>query len=152
MKMDKNISEKLSKLLDVMEVQYSKVLVDHDEKDNVYRVNIQTDEPSIMIGHHGETIGAVQHLLKVLLWKDGGEQFNIVVDVDDYRKRQEDSVVELANRKIDALRESGTEQTFPPMSPFFRRLVHLYIAKDHTDVVSESSGEGDHRYVVIRMK
>lgn len=151
MKLEKTIKEKIILLLEHLGVDFDKVEVSYNEEKEIYRVNIESDEPSLLIGHHGETIGAIQHLLKVLLWKDGGEEFNISVDVDNYRQRQEENVIDLIKKKIDAVRETNREQKFPPMSPYFRRLVHLYIS-EHNDLETESQGDGDHRYVIIRLK
>lgn len=151
MKVEDNIKEKLENLLIKMEIPFSSIDVEFLDDKEVYRANIESEEPSLLIGHHGETIGALQHLLKVLLWKEGGDQFNLILDVDNYRQRQENSVINMIKRKIDQTRETATEQAFPPMSPYFRRLVHLEV-KEHSDLESESKGEGDHRYVVIKLK
>jgi hypothetical protein len=42
----------------------------------------------------------------------------------------------------------------PPMSPYFRRIVHLHIASNESlkDLTTESSGEGDYRQVILRLK
>jgi len=151
MKLEKIIKEKIIMLLEHLEVSFDKLNVSFIKEKEQYRINIESDEPSLLIGHHGETIGAIQHLLKVLLWKEDGEEFNISVDVDNYRQRQEENVIEMIKRKIDAVRETNQEQRFPPMSPYFRRQVHLYIS-EHNDLISESQGDGDHRYVIIRLK
>jgi len=41
-----------------------------------------------------------------------------------------------------------------PMSPYFRRVVHLFIASnpDLQDIVTESIGEGEHRQIVLKLK
>lgn len=150
MQLEDLIKEKTSALLTAMGVIFNGVEVTFMADKKIYRVNIDTEEPSVLIGHHGETIGAVQHVLKVLLWKEvKDEHFNVLVDVDDYRKRQADSVINLVNRKIETLKETGREQTLPPMSPYFRRLVHMHVV-DQDGVVSESYGDGERRYVVIK--
>ena len=78
------------------------------------------------------------------------EDFTIVVDVDNYRKRQEDNVINLAERKVDMARKTTKMQVLPPMSPYFRRVVHLHLTKDQfDDVKTESIGDGDHRQVTI---
>ena len=134
-----------------MEADFNDVSI--KEEDGIYRVNIESDNPSVLIGHHGETIYALQNLLKTLVWKQSNEEnFNIVVDIDDYRKRQEDNVIQLAQRKAEKVRSSGNEESLPPMSPYFRRIVHLYLRENYENLETESYGEGERRKVVIKLK
>jgi spoIIIJ-associated protein len=153
--MDKDqIKETLRKILEdiliKIEVPYSDVEVTTTDS-QTYKVNIKTDDPSVLIGFHGETILALQHLLKVLSWKVIEENFFIFVDVGDYRKRQEVNVLKLAERKVQIAKKTGKDQILPPMSPYFRRVIHLHLTQsDFSDVKTESVGEGDHRQVVVK--
>ena len=140
----------LKDILIKIEVPFSDVEVTTTDS-QTYKVNIKTDDPSVLIGIHGETILALQHLLKVLSWKVIEESFFIFVDVDDYRKRQESNVLKLAERKVQIARKTSKDQMLPPMSPYFRRAIHLHLTQsDFEDVKTESVGEGDHRQVVVK--
>jgi len=147
------LKETLEEILKKLGTNYTKIIINEDEKDS-YLVNIKSDEPSLLIGYHGENIQALQHLLKVLIWKKcESEKFNILVDVDDYRKRQEDNVIALAQRKVDATRKTGRKQILPPMSPYFRRKIHLYcMGAGFDDIETSSEGDGDRRHIVIKLK
>ena len=147
------LKETLEEILKKLGTTYSKIIINEDEKDS-YVVNIKSDEPSLLIGYHGENIQALQHLLKVLVWKKcESEKFNILVDIDDYRKRQEDNVIALTQRKVDAVRKTGRKQILPPMSPYFRRKVHLYcMGAGFDDIETSSEGEGDRRHIIINLK
>lgn len=147
------LKETLEEILKKLGTKYNKVNINEDEKDS-YVVNIKSDEPSLLIGYHGENIQALQHLLKVLVWKKcGTEKFNILVDVDDYRKRQEDNVIALAQRKVDTVRKTGRKQILPPMSPYFRRKIHLHcMGAGFDDIETSSEGEGDRRHIIIKLK
>ncbi|EKD64540.1 MAG: hypothetical protein ACD_50C00349G0002, partial [uncultured bacterium] len=94
MKTESSIEEILENLLIKLGVEFSKITVEKKE-DKTFAVNIESEEASILIGHHGETIKSVQHILKVLCWSNLkiGEDFNVIVDIGDYRKKQEESVV-----------------------------------------------------------
>lgn len=119
----------------------------------VYRIDIASDEASSLIGYHGETVYALQHVLKTIVWKRLGESIFVILDVDGYRKRQEDSVLALAMRKVELARTTLQDQTLPPMSSYFRRIIHLALAKpDFSDITTESTGEGEKRAVVIKVK
>ena len=149
--MEKVIKKTLEEMLLKMEADFNDVSI--KVEDEIYRVNIGSDNPSVLIGHHGETIYALQNLLKTLVWKQGKEEnFNIVVDIDDYRKRQENNVIQLAQRKAEKVKSSGNEESLPPMSPYFRRIVHLYLRENYENLETESYGEGERRKVVIKLK
>ncbi|MBN1258814.1 KH domain-containing protein [Candidatus Peregrinibacteria bacterium] len=146
------IKETLEKLLDILGISYTGVKIKKEEK-NVYYTQIETENSSLLIGWHGETIAAIQHLLKCLLYKQGAKaDAQIVVDVDGYKKRQEESVVRLAERKAEFAIETQKEVVLPPMNPYFRRKVHTHLAespKFKDAVITESTGEDPDRAVKI---
>lgn len=153
MDIEDSLKEILEKLLQLLGTDYKKIVIEEDEKDN-YAINIESDNASILIGYHGENIQALQHLLKVLAWKKtNNEQFNILLDIDGYRKRQEESIINLAQRKVDIARRTGRPQAMPPMSPYFRRRVHLYcMGAGFDDIETLSNGEDETRHIVIKLK
>lgn len=158
-KIEENLQETLADLLQRIGVTFRKFKVEkketvyEDKKYPLYRIDIDTDEASVLIGHHGETMYALQHLLKLVIWKKFNENIFVVVDVDSYRQRQEESVKKIALSKAELARKTKEDQILPPMSPYFRRVVHLYLAeKQFSDIVTESIGEGDNRQVIIRLK
>ncbi|KKU79285.1 MAG: hypothetical protein UY05_C0034G0007 [Candidatus Peregrinibacteria bacterium GW2011_GWA2_47_7] len=62
-------------------------------------------------------------------------------------------IVKIAMRKVDTARKTLTPQTLPPMSPYFRRIVHLALVGDEfSDIITESVGEGDKRAVTIKVR
>ncbi len=152
MEIDKSLNEILETLLTKVEAPFEEIHIEKEKSGDkdLYRINIETEDPSTLIGFHGENIQALQHLLKVIAWKQTQKDFNILLDVDNYRKKQEDNVINLAQRKVEMARKTKKTQVLPPMSPYFRRVVHMYLAEqDYKDIVSESIGEGDHRQVTI---
>lgn len=153
MDIEELLQETLEEILNKLGVQYGKITISQEDKD-VYSLNIQSDNPSLLIGYHGDNIQALQHLLKVLAWKKcNNENFNILVDVDDYRKRQEENVINLTNRKVETLRKIGKAQILPPMSPYFRRKVHLHcMGAGFDDVETLSEGNGEYRHIIIKRK
>lgn len=148
--MEEIISETLQPILELMHMSFTKIDVEALDEEGHYRINVETDEPQLLIGYHGHNLIALQHLLKILLSKKAENSFSITLDVDNYRKRQEESVIQMADQKIDQVRKEGASKKLPPMSPFFRRLVHLHVAKDEfEDLNTYSEGTGNNRSVVI---
>ena len=146
------IKETLEKLLDVLGVSFTGVQI-NKESEKTYYAQIETESSSLLIGWHGETISAIQHVLKCLLWKQGiPSETQVVVDVDGYKKRQEESVIKLAERKAEYAIETQKEVKLPPMNPYFRRKVHLHLAesdKYKDTVTTESVGSEPDRSVKI---
>lgn len=155
--MENIIQDTLAEILKNLHVVFRKFKVAVEkgpaEENTIYRIDIDTDEAAVLIGYHGETIYALQHLLKSLVWKKTDKNVLIVVDVDGYRKRQEENVITIAMKKVEAARKTLEDQVLPPMSPYFRRVVHMALTKPgFADIETESTGEGDHRAVVIKVK
>lgn len=148
------IVDTTGQLLKLLGIPFSEIKVKQDG--DVTRAEVVCDQPSRLIGWHGETLNAVQHLVKSMIrtaQKLERAPF-IVVDVDGYRLMQEDKVRRIAEAKADFVRRTGARVTLPPMSPYFRRVVHMHISSNPalTDLATESVGEGDYRQVVIRLK
>lgn len=146
------IQETIEEILTKLNTPFRKVRLEQMD-DTTYRANIESEEPSLLIGHHGENIHALQNVIRLILWnKEPESKVNVIIDVDNYRKRQEENVINLAERKVENLRKTNETQSLPPMSSYFRRLVHLHLAGKYDDVTTESVGEGDFRYLTIKSK
>jgi spoIIIJ-associated protein len=152
--METLIIETLGQLLKAITIPFESITVRQDG--DVVRVDVICPEPSRLIGWHGETLNALQHLLKSMLRtaKKLERAPFIVVDVDGYRLMQEDKVKKIAEAKADFVRRTGARVTLAPMSPYFRRIVHMHVSStpELQDLTTESVGEGDYRQIVIRLK
>ena len=151
---DSQIQDLLGSLLTHLNLPFSGVTVTKEA--DMLRIDIVSPEPSRIIGWHGETLNALQHLLKSMLRtleKLERAPF-LVLDTDGYRKMQEEKVCKIAEQKADFVRRTGSRIALAPMSPYFRRVVHMYVANNPAlkDLTTESMGEGDYRQIVMRMK
>lgn len=141
-------------MLKFLGVSFSEIEVSEAEKD-LFSINVKSDNASLLIGHHGENIQALQHLIKVLAWEKSKNenQFHVILDIDDYRKRQENNIISLAERKVAILRRTRRPQILPPMSPYLRRKIHLHLmGSGFDDVETISKGEEENRHIVIQLK
>ncbi len=147
---EKQIKKLVCDFLVQLGIDFTDVEVEDKEESN-YHVNVVSEEPSLMIGHHGENLLAMQKIITAMSHKQIGDNIVILFDVDNYRKRQEENVLTIAAQKIKEVQVSKVQSALPPMSPYFRRLVHLYIKENGLDdVTTESIGEGNYRQVVIK--
>lgn len=151
--MEETIQEIFEHLLAALCVDFThtEVMIKQDRDGNdYYYCNVIAKESSQLIGRRGRTLQSIQHLLKLIVFKRIDKQVGLMVDVDGYRERQEQSVIEIAKRYVDKFRTTGERQPLPPMSPYFRRIVHLHLTEsDYKDLSTESEGYGNYRHVVI---
>jgi len=135
---------------------YEGVEVTVEEKgDQEWYFNISvTEEASQLIGHKGEVLVALQQLMRNVFRQqeitEEGDHFKL--DVDSYRSQQEGNVLEMAEKRAKEVLETGTRSNLPPMSSFFRRIVHIHIKDHFPQLVTESRGVGNDRAVVITME
>lgn len=116
-----------------------------------FSIQLETEEPGILIGYHGETIGALQLLLGIMVYRHLGEWVKIVVNIGDYRQRRQETLEGMAMRAAEQARLSGSLQNLPPMSSFERRIIHLALSSvEGIETISE--GEGNFRHVVVKPK
>ncbi len=149
--METIIQKAIKLLLDAYGAQYDLVTV--KEKSGHYTANIETDTPARLIGKNGSIINALQILLKSLLFRQSGERVFVTVDVDGYREQQHERVYGRVKEMIGMMRnENLPEITLPPMKPYLRRLVHLWIVDRFHDLTSESVGEDPQRAIRIFYK
>jgi spoIIIJ-associated protein len=148
------IESTLAELLQKLDLRFDSIVVRME--DDITRVDIASPDASRLIGWHGETLNSLQHLLKsIIRTKQNLERTPlIIVDIDGYRTLQEEKVKKIADQKADFVRRTGNRIALSPMSPYFRRIVHLYIANhpEMQDLTTESVGEGDYRQIVLKLK
>lgn len=114
-------------------------------------VGISEQDKSLLIGRRGETLAALQFMVNLLLGARTDLWARVIIDVDGYRLRRKEALTSLAARMAE--RVLAQRQPFPlePMSAYDRRIVHMALAQ-HPQVMTESTGEGDQRRVVIMLR
>jgi spoIIIJ-associated protein len=120
------------------------------EEDSV-AIQLETDQPGVLIGYHGETLSAIQLIVSMITYRKFGEWTRILVNVGDYRERRKEVLERMALAVAQRAKFSGQSQALPPMSPFERRIIHLALADD-PELETVSEGEGKDRHVVIKPK
>jgi spoIIIJ-associated protein len=124
-----------------------------EEKDKVLPVRVQIEEPSLLIGQNGKTLLEIQILLKAILKKQifGQKEIFLDLDINDYKKKKEAYLKELAQNIADEVFLSKEEKELPPMPPHERKIIHLEISQ-RSGVFSQSIGEKEKRRIVVKPK
>jgi len=120
-------------------------------EDSAIFVKIKTEEPKVLIGQGGQTLMEIQRLLKAVLRRRIGEGFYLNIDINDYKKKKEDYLKEIARSLADEVALDQKEKALDPMPAFERRIIHMALS-DRSDVVAESAGEEPDRRIVIKPK
>ena len=123
-----------------------------DEKNEAIVVSLKTeDEAGLLIGRHGQTIESIQAAIGMLAKEQLGEWARVVVNVGDWREKQEEYLKTLATSAAERAKSMGEEQPLYNLTPSQRRVIHLALSED-PEVVTESVGEGEERYLVVKRK
>ncbi len=136
------------RLLDFYMVN-SKVEVEVNRPMTTYGVRISSEDSlSELIGKHGHTLNAVEHLLLVYLNKQNDHHISVFVDVNNYKERKEEFIRNMAENAIEKIKKGSRRISLEPMSSHERKIVHEVLSH-HRNVHSYSVGTEPHRYVVI---
>jgi spoIIIJ-associated protein len=106
------------------------------------------EDVGLLIGRHGQTLEALQELARVVVAQRTESRARIVVDVEDYRRRQRARLEARAREVARRVARSGREEELEPMNPFERKVVHDAVATV-PGARSSSRGEDSERHVVI---
>jgi spoIIIJ-associated protein len=111
-------------------------------------LDLTGEDLGILIGRRGETLGALQYLLRLMVSHRTKHWTNLVVDVESYRVRRLHALESLAMRVAEDAVRTGRSQAMEPMPADERRLVHIAL-RNHPKVVTQSVGEGERRKVTV---
>lgn len=131
-----------------IDIQLSKNLDNEDE----YYCDIKTNEASLLIGKRGNNISALEHLIKLVVFKRFDKNINLSLDADGYKARQKEHALGVAERHISKLKETSIPQSLPPMQPLYRRVVHMHIANNYPEIETQSQGNGKFRHIKLKLK
>ena len=149
--MKQDISDMITHMFNKINFDVTNVHVEM-EKPGEYYINIESDDAPLLTMWNGDVLRALQHVISSMCRSRKffeEEDARVKIDVGGYRRKQEESVIKMAEERVKRAIESKSTQILPPMSPYFRRLVHMHITENYTDLVTESSGEGDQRHIKI---
>jgi spoIIIJ-associated protein len=150
----REIVEHLLQLLGVtatIESQVLPVVAEEKEAAPAVALNIKGDDLGILIGRRGQTLAALQYIVRLLVGQQVKTWVPIVIDVEGYKQRRYQALESFARQMAERVKTKGAPFTLEPMPAYERRIVHMALA-NHVDVITESIGQGETRKVVIRPK
>ena len=112
--------------------------------------NVKGDKVSDLIGYRGETLNSIQYLLSIVL-KNAGYKVKAYLDVQNYKKRREETLVSLAERLARKAIKLNKPVELEPMNAYERRIIHAALT-DNEQVTTHSEGEEPNRHLIITPK
>ncbi len=160
-KIQRAVKETVNNLLSAMGVSASiaeERIEDIGDGKEIFTINLETEDPSLLIGQYGANLQCIQHLTGVIVKrkvlseekKDFAEddiKFN--VDVNNYKKQKRESLVKLAETIANQVIFSKNSVALRPMSSYERKVIHMEIA-NRKNLVTESIGENLTRRIIIK--
>jgi spoIIIJ-associated protein len=111
-------------------------------------LEVDGEDLGILIGRRGETLAALQYILRLIVAHQEKARVPLTVDVEGYKQRRYGSLRELALRMAQQAVSTRQSRTLEPMPADERRIIHLALSVN-PDVTTQSVGEGELRKVVI---
>jgi spoIIIJ-associated protein len=135
----------LEGLLDALDLPGDLRIQVHEDHVEIEVVEIGS---GALIGRRGQTLEAIQELLRCSLQRQFQRRARVKVDAEGYRARRLEKLLEKAEEAIDAVLDTGEPERLEPMDVFERKAVHQLVA-DVEGLVSRSQGREPGRRVVI---
>jgi spoIIIJ-associated protein len=116
--------------------------------DEVIDLRIEGENLGMLIGRRGETLNAIQHITNYIVNRGEEGRTRVVVDVENYRKKREESLQKLAEKTASKVMKYRRNIALEPMNAYERHIIHSAL-QEWKDVSTFSSGAEPRRCVVI---
>lgn len=145
------IQEVTDRLFKLLEVEAGLEILEDEETDS-YTIKVDApNEAGLLIGNRGKTMLDLQMIIGMIVKRKTDEWHRIIVNVGDWREKENRKLEELADQAAQRAKETGEVQFLYNLNPSQRRTIHLYLS-GFKDVDTKSEGEGDGRYLIVSSK
>lgn len=112
------------------------------------RFVLSGEKIALLIGKRGQTLNSLQYLTQLVINRHATQFYTVVVDAEDYRKRRNDTLVQLAERLAQKAVKTGKDVALEPMPSYERKAIHSALM-GNKKVKTFSDGSEPHRHIVI---
>ncbi len=141
----------LKSLLDKMNI-VATVAVEKKDLDLLINIeNLSNSDMGILIGKRGNTLDSLQYLLSLVVNKDREKYLRVLVDIENYRAKREETLIRLAHKMADKAKTFRRTVKLEPMNPYERRVIHSAL-QNSSNIRTYSEGEEPYRRVVIEFR
>jgi spoIIIJ-associated protein len=118
------------------------------ETDDEIAATVNGEDLGLLIGKHGTTIDALQHLVARIAFRGETDRKSVTIDAAGYRERREAALQRAADQAVEDALSYGRAVELEPMSAAERRIVHTYL-RDRSEVATHSEGDEPDRRLVV---
>ena len=145
----KAVDSGIAFLQDIFSAMQIAVTVETNITESGHVCRLIGDDLGILIGKHGQTLDSLQYLANIVANRQLGKgRVRLILDVEDYRKRREETLCRLARHVAEKACRLRQDIRLEPMNRHERKIIHLTLQDNHR-VTTFSDGEEPHRYVVV---
>lgn len=134
---------KIAEHMDIDDLQ-----IEVAQKQKQIQFQLSSSKAALLIGKRGQTLNSLQQLAQLVVQNNTSRYVMLEIDVENYRQKRHDSLVELANRLADKAATSGQRVELEPMLSSERKIIHHTLSR-RLDVDTFSEGSENKRYLVI---
>ncbi len=120
-------------------------------REDTLLVDIKGEEASVLIGRHAESLDALQTIVNIVLTKETGEHTRVILDIENYRSRREESLISYAKKMAQKVINRRRSIKLDPMNPYERRIIHSAL-QENDKITTFSEGEDPNRRIVLALK
>lgn len=135
-------------LVEVLQNMGIDVMIEKMIKADKIILHLHGKNLGILIGKHGQTLDALQYLTNLTTNQGQETRHFIMLDVENYRHRREETLKQLAERLAGRVKRSGEKVVLEPMNGYERKVIHVALQNEE-HVRTESEGQDPYRHVVI---
>lgn len=136
----------------IADMQLTATVETRDGKDGELIIEVSGEGSGILIGHHGDTLDALQYLLNLAAnRREEGEKreyLKVTLDIEGYRAKREETLRALARKQADKVLKYKRSVMLEPMNPYERRIIHSEV-QTIKGVSTNSIGSENNRKIVI---
>ena len=142
-------AQRVHELLDRLVVEFGvEATIDVREDDEGVTAEFHGEDLGLVIGHHGQTIDAIQHLAYRIAYRGSDARKRVVVDAGGYRERRAVALRAAADQAAEAAVHDHRPVALEAMTALERKVVHEHLKTRH-DVETYSEGQEPSRRLVV---
>ena len=123
---------------------------EYEGDDGELILDVTAPDLAVLIGRHGRTLEALQTMVSLIVSRQLGFRYPVVVDIEGYKSRRNEKVANMARSAAARAIKQHSSVKLPPMSAYERRLVHIAL-RDNDAIETHSEGVDPERCVVITL-
>ena len=142
------LKAKLSELLENMGIESQ---FETNVRDEQINIKMYSDKNNILIGKNGQTLMAIQTILRQQVYNKINVYPHILLDVENYKEKKLSNLERNAKRIAREVMKTKIDVELDNMNSYERRIIHNALA-DFKNISTTSEGEEPNRHIVIRYK